>query len=86
MKALLGTLALFALASTSFAGCGKTETDEGKVTSVNAEKKTITISVKGKEVTRTLTPTSTGADNLDALKGKKVTVVSSHGKVQSIKG
>jgi hypothetical protein len=52
---------------------------------VNAEKKQITIDVAGKEVTRTLTPSSK-AEGIDKLVGKEVTVVSSHGKVESVKG
>lgn len=87
MKTILGILTVLTLSvSSSFAGCGKTETDEGKLKSIDLEKKEVVITVKGKDVKRTLTPSSTGAAEAASLKGKKVTVVSSHGKVESIKG
>ena len=83
MKKLLTILTLAAFSSgAAFAACGKTVTDEGKLTSVNAEKKEIAIEVEGKTVTRTLTPGTTGAP--EKLVGKKVKVVSEHGKVQSV--
>ena len=87
MKHILTILAALSLAlGTSFAGCGKTETDKGKLKAVNKEAKSITIDVAGKEVKRTLTPTTKGADDLDKLVGKEVTVISSihGGKVESI--
>ncbi|HSI62162.1 MAG TPA: hypothetical protein VLE43_03565 [Candidatus Saccharimonadia bacterium] len=85
MKHILTIVAALSLAlGSSFAGCGKTETDKGKLKAVNAEKKQITIEVAGKEVNRTLTPSTKGADGLDKLVGKEVTVVSSHGKVESV--
>lgn len=85
MKHILTIVAALSLAlGSSFAGCGKTETDKGKLKAVNAEKKQITIDVAGKEVNRTLTPSTKGADGLDKLVGKEVTVVSSHGKVESV--
>lgn len=85
MKHILTIVAALSLAlGSSFAGCGKTETDKGKLKAVNAEKKQITIDVAGKEVNRTLTPSTKGADGLDKLVGKSVTVVSSHGKVESV--
>lgn len=92
MKTLLTTLVLVAFgASAAFAACGKTETDKGLLQSMNAESKQITIqTADGKSVTRTLTPTSkmTGKDGAvatgDALKGKTVSVVSEHGKVQTV--
>ena len=52
MKHILTILAALSLAlGTSFAGCGKTETDKGKLKAVNKESKSITIDVAGKEVT-----------------------------------
>jgi hypothetical protein len=85
MKHILTIVAALSLTlGSSFAGCGKTETDKGKLKAVNAEKKQITIDVAGKEVNRTLTPSTKGADGLDKLVGKEVTVVSSHGKVESV--
>jgi hypothetical protein len=84
MKQLLSILTLVAFsASAGLAACGKTVTDEGKVTSVNTEKKEISIeTADGKTVTRVLTPSSTGADA--KLVGKKVKIVSEHNKVQSV--
>ena len=87
MKHILTILAALSLAlGTSFAGCGKTETDKGKLKAVNKEAKSITIDVAGKEVKRTLTPSTKGAEDLDKLVGKEVTVVSDfhNGKVESV--
>ena len=44
----------------------------------------LVVEVDGKEVNRTLTPSSKGAEGVEKLVGKKVTVVSSHNKVESI--
>ena len=92
MKKLISTLAVLALsAGVAFAACGKTETDKGTVQTYDAEKKQIVIqTAEGKSVTRTLTPTTKAtakdgtAAKTDALKGKTVSVVSEHGKVQTI--
>lgn len=85
MKHTLTIIAALSLAlGSSFAGCGKSETDKGTLKAVNAEAKSITVEVAGKEVKRTLTPSSKGADGLDKLVGKAVTVVSEHGKVTSV--
>jgi ABC-type Fe3+-hydroxamate transport system substrate-binding protein len=92
MKKLLTILTIAAVAAGSaYAGCGKTETDKGTVSSIDTEKKQITIqTAEGKTVTRTLTPSSkiTAKDGKaaegSALKGKTVAVVSEHGKVQTV--
>ena len=85
MKHLLTILAALSLAlGTSFAGCGKIDTDKGKLKAVNTEAKSITIEVAGKEVKRTLTPASK-AEGIDKLVGKDVVVTSSHGKVETVK-
>ena len=85
MKHLLTILTALALTlGSSFAGCGKIETDKGKLKAVNKEGKSITIDVAGKDVKRTLTPSSKGADELDKLVGKEVVVTSSHGKIESV--
>lgn len=85
MKYALTILAVLGLAlSSSYAGCGKTETDNGKLKSFDKETKTLTVDVSGKEVKRTLTPNAKGAADVEKLVGKKVTVVSSHSKVESI--
>jgi len=82
MKSILTTLAVLGLSVSAFAGCGKTETTSGKLKSVNADSKSIVIDAGGKDVTLTLTAAVTGADK---LVGKKVTAVSSHKKVESLK-
>jgi len=86
MKKLLTILTVVAFsAGAAVAGCGKTVTNEGKLSSINTEKKEIAIEEKdGKTVTLKLTPSSTGAT--DALVGKAVKVVSEHGKVQTVTG
>jgi hypothetical protein len=85
MKYLATILAALSLAlGTSFAGCGKIDTDNGKLKALNEEAKSITIDVEGKEVTRKLTATSK-VDDIKKLVGKKVTVTSSHGKVETVK-
>lgn len=85
MKHLLTILAALSLAlGSSFAGCGKVDTDKGKLKAVDKDAKSITVDVAGKEVKRTLTPTSKGAEDLDKLVGKDVVVTSEHNKVTSV--
>ncbi len=92
MKKLLTILTIAAVAAGSaYAGCGKTVTDKGTLESINTEKKEVVIkTADGKSVTRTLTPATatTGKDGktaaADSLKGKTVSVVSEHGKVNTI--
>ena len=85
MKAILTTLAVLSIGlSSSFAGCGKTVTDKGKLKSFNKDSKSLVVSVGDKDVTRTLTPTASGAADVEKLVGQNVTVVSSHDKVTSI--
>jgi hypothetical protein len=84
MKHILTILAALSLAlGSSFAGCGKIDTDKGKLKAVNKESKSITIEVAGKDVTRKLTPASK-AEGIDKLVGKSVVVTSSHGKVEAV--
>lgn len=86
MKAILCTLALIGLSVVSSqAGCGKTVTDTGKLKSFDADAKALVIEVDGKEVKRTLTPTSEGAADIEKLVGKKVVVISEHNKIESVK-
>jgi hypothetical protein len=86
MKTILCTLALIGLSvASSQAGCGKTVTDSGKLKSFDAEAKALVIEVDGKEVKRTLTPSSEGAADVEKLVGKKVVVVSEHNKIESVK-
>ena len=85
MKQILTILATLSLSlGTSYAGCGKTVTDAGKLKSFDKETKALVIDVSGKSVTRTLTPSAKGAADVEKLVGKKVTVVSSHDKVESV--
>ncbi len=82
MKSILTTLAVLGLSVSAFAGCGKTETTSGKLKSIDADSKSIVIESGGKDVKLTLTAAITDADK---LVGKKVTAVSSHKKVESLK-
>ena len=79
---------LIAIASFSvgsaFAGCGKIETTEGKLKSFNAETKVAVVETKAGEKSFTLTPTSKGGEGAAKLEGKKVKVLTSHGKVTEI--
>lgn len=85
MKHILVTLAIAGLAASSaVAGCGKTVTNTGKLKSFNAETKGLVVEEGGKDVKLTLTAGAKGAGGIDKLVGKKVTVVSSHGKVESV--
>lgn len=86
MKHILTIVATLSLAlGSSFAGCGKIDTDKGKLKAVNAETKTVTVEVAGKEVKRKLA-TSAKTDEIAKLVGKDVTVTSSHGKDAEVKG
>ena len=85
MKKLLTILATVALAISAQAACGKKVTDEGTLKSYDAEKKTVVIEkADGKSATITLTPATTGADKASTLVGKAVTVISEHGKADSV--
>jgi hypothetical protein len=85
MKQILSIIATLSLAmGTSYAGCGKTTTDAGKLKSFDKDTKSLAIEVDGKTVTRTLTPSAKGAADVEKLVGKQVSVVSSHGKVESV--
>jgi len=86
MKKILAILTIVAVsAGSSFAACGKKVTDEGKLTSFNAEKKELTITTKdGKTVNRMLTPDTTVTGKIEELVGKSVKVVSEHNKADSV--
>lgn len=85
MKHTIAIVALLSLAlGSSYAGCGKTVTDTGKLKSFDQATKVAVVEVGGKEVKRELTPASKGGEEIDKLVGKKVTVVSEHNKVQTI--
>lgn len=85
MKKLLTLLALASLAVGAQAACGKKVTDQGTLKSYNAEKKEVVVTkADGKDATVTLTPATTGADKVADLLGKAVTVISEHGKADSV--
>lgn len=85
MKKLLTLLSVLALSVGANAGCGKKVTDTGTLKDFDADAKKVTIEkADGKTATITLTPSTTGADKVADLKGKAVTVVSEHGKADSI--
>lgn len=88
MKTILTIVAVLGLAlSGAYAGCGKKVTDTGKL---SYDKDTKSLAIKGAKKPITLTPSTkiTGADGKEAkiadLDGKKVTVVSEHGKADSV--
>lgn len=92
MKKFLALLAVVGLTvGSAYAGCGKKVTDEGKLTSFDAETKSLVVELAdGKSATITATPTTEakGKDGkkveLADLVGKKVKVVSEHKKADSV--
>ena len=70
----------------AYAGCGKKVTNKGTLKSVDADKKTIVVAAKGEETKLSLTmgTKAIGADKVADMKGKKVKVISEHGKVDSV--
>ena len=83
MKKVLSFLAIIGLAAGSvFAGCGKKVETVGTLTKYNEEKKTIKIEGADKPIK--ITATTKGADKLADLTGKKVKVISEHGKADSV--
>ena len=85
MKKFLSILAIATLSvGSAFAGCGKIEVTEGKLKSFDAATKVAVVEAKDGEKSFTLTPKSAGAEGLADLKGKKVKVSTSHGKVTEI--
>jgi hypothetical protein len=85
MKKFFSLIAIVSLtAGSAFAGCGKTETTEGKLKSFNPETKVAVVETKAGEKSFTLTPTSKGGEGAAKLEGKKVKVVTEHNKVTEI--
>ena len=91
MKKILALVASFALASSVYAGCGKKITSVGKLNAIDAKKKTLVLDVKAEDRKGLrLTPKTkiTGTDGkkvkIEDLKGQQITVVSEHGKVDSV--
>jgi len=86
MKNTLSILSVLALAAAAHAGCGKTATIEGKLSSFDAEKKVLVVTDKaGKDSSITLTPETKGADSVKELVGKAVKVEASvHEKTKAL--
>ncbi len=92
MKKFLALLAVVGLAAGSaYAGCGKKVTDEGKLTSFDADTKALVVDLgDGKTAKITATPKTEakGKDgkkiDLADLVGKSVKVVSEHKKADSV--
>lgn len=92
MKTLVTLFAALAIsAGAAFAGCGMKDTDTGKLTSYDKEKKVITVEAQdGTKAMLTMTPdTATKnakgeAAKIDDLIGKQVEVVSEHKKIDSV--
>ncbi|MDB4657663.1 lipoprotein [Verrucomicrobiales bacterium] len=89
MKKILSILAVVALAATSsYAGCGKKVTVEGKLT-YDADAKTLTVKGAKKPITLQAGTKITGKDGAKAkiedLDGKRVEIVHEHEKADSVK-
>lgn len=85
MKQILTLAALAVLSLSASAACGKKVTNEGTLKSYDAEKKVVVVEIaEGKTASITLTPATTGADKAADLVGKAVTVISEHGKADSV--
>ena len=91
MKKILALIVSLALAGAVYAGCGKKITSIGKLDAFDAKKKTLAITpaAKDKKGLRLTKKTKiTGTDGKEAkiedLKGQEITVVSEHGKVDSV--
>lgn len=90
-KILTAIIASIAIAGASYAGCGKKVTDEGTLSSYDADTKSIVVTDSdGKESKLTLTADTEikGADGkeakIDDVVEKSVKVVSEHKKVDSV--
>lgn len=92
MKQLVALFVALTIAAGSvYAGCGKKDTDSGKLTSYDKEKKAIMVELAdGKMATIALTPTTETKDaagkaaKIEDLVGKTVQVVSEHKKADSV--
>ena len=92
MKKLFAILASIAIAGSVYAGCGKKITSVGKLEAFDVKKKTLTLekgTAKDKKGLKLTSKTKiTGSDGkaakIDSLKGKSITVISEHGKVNSV--
>lgn len=92
MKTLLIAIAaVFTLAGSVYAGCGKKVTDEGALSSYDAETKMIVVKAEdGEEAKLTITKDTVVKDSegkevaLEDLVEKSVKVISEHKKVDSV--
>ena len=88
MKHILTIVAVIGLAlGSAYAGCGKKVTDTGKL---SYDKDTKALTVEGAKKALTLTPATKVTDaagkkaEIADLDGKKVIVISEHGKADSV--
>ncbi len=95
MKYLLTIFAALGLAGVSYADCGKKVASIGELEKYDAETKALTLKivdssdpkeVEAKSAKLTMTPDSKviAEGDIQALVGKKVTVVSEHGKIDFV--
>ena len=95
MKYAMITALALAMAATSYAGCGKKAASIGKVQKYDPETKALTLRIfdssdpkelAAKKAKLTLTPASKilAAEKVEALVGKRVSVVSEHGKIDYV--
>ena len=92
---MITILAALAFAATSYAGCGKKAASIGKLEKYDAATKTLTLKIaqssdakelKARTATLTMTPDSKviAEGKIASLVGKRITVVSEHGKIDFV--
>jgi hypothetical protein len=95
MKAIITTILALAFATASYAGCGKKAASIGKIETYDAETKALVLKItdssdakelKAKSAKLTLTPDTKilAEGDIASLVGKRVSVVSEHGKVDFV--
>ncbi len=95
MKIIITTVLALAFATASYAGCGKKAASIGKVEKFDAESKSLVLKItdssdakelKAKSAKLTLTPDTKilPEGDIKSLVGKRVSVVSEHGKVDYV--
>jgi hypothetical protein len=95
MKILLTIVSVLGLAGVSYAGCGKKVASIGQLEKYDAETKALTLKiadssdpkeVETKMATLTMTPDSKiiSEAKIEELVGKRLTVVSEHGKIDFV--
>ena len=95
MKYIITALLALAFATASYAGCGKKAASIGKIEKFDAETKALTLKITdssdekelaAKSAKLTMTPDTKvlAAGDIASLVGKRVSVVSEHGKVDYV--